>query len=190
MAVDHSTLTSDPDGYLNWVLGQLGAALAIRTETDLEAGWIHELTDLICAVPDPMIRARLASSCSLRQLRVLVRDRHLAVRLSCVENPFAIDRDIQLLLCQDSEVDVVTAFLARFEPCTEAAEILCGHSSVSIRSYLASPRRGKAILNRLAHDDERSVRELAASALEHQDLVLGKRQHSDRFHHGPSSTSS
>jgi len=190
MTHDYSVLTSDPDGYLNWVLGQLGAALSVRTETDLEAEWIRSLTSLIGQVPDPMIRAQLASSCSLRQLRVLIRDRHLAVRLSCVENPFAVDRDIQIILCQDSDVDVVTAFLDRIEPCAEAAEILCEHSSVSIRSYLASPRRARAILSRLAHDDERTVRDLATSAIEYQDLALKTGQHVDRFHRGPSPASS
>ena len=187
MDYDYSTLTANPDGYLNWALGQLGAALSVRTETALEVPWINEVTALIGAVPDPMIRARLASTCSLRQLRVLVRDEHLAVRLSCVDNPFAIDRDIQITLCEDGEIDVVRAFLNRVEPCAEAAELLSQHRSASIRSYLASPRRKRALLSRLAHDEDKRVRDLAQEALVHQSRVA---QHQHPAHLAERSTRS
>lgn len=171
MEYDYTALTADPDGYLNWVLGQLGAALSIRTATEGEADWARAATELVGAHPDPMIRARLASTCSLRQLRVLVRDEHLAVRLSCVDNPFAIDRDIQVALCSDHEVEVVRAFLKRFEPCLDAAQVLVDHPRPSIRTRLVSPRRRRELLERLANDTDWAVQQLAKEAREHQIAV-------------------
>lgn len=175
MEYDYTTLAGDPDGYLNWVLGQLGAALSIRTASAREADWVRQAIDLVGALPDPMMRARLASSCSLRQLRVLVRDEHLAVRLSCVDNPFAVDRDIQVALCGDREVEVVRAFLDRFEPCFEAAQILINHPRPSIRARLASPRRRRELLDRLAADTDWAVRQLATDARRHQNAVISAR---------------
>lgn len=171
MEYDYTALAGDPDGYLNWVLGQLGAALSIRTASAAEADWVSQATELVGALPDPMTRARLASTCSLRQLRVLVRDEHLAVRLSCVDNPFAIDRDIQVALCGDHEVEVVRAFLDRFEPCFEAAQVLVDHPRPSIRARLASPRRRRELLDRLATDTDWTVKELAKDARRHQIAV-------------------
>jgi len=168
---DYTTLTSDPDGYLNWILGHLGAALSVRTESEHEEGWIRDVTELVGALPDPMIRARLASTCSLRQLRVLARDEHLAVRLACADNPFTIDRDIQLAMCDDSDADVVHALLDRVPLCAEAFDMLLAHPSAAIRARIASPRRQRRILNRLTHDDDPAIRQRASDAKRHQDRV-------------------
>ena len=37
MEYDYTALAADPDGYLNWALGQVGAALSLRTESHTEA---------------------------------------------------------------------------------------------------------------------------------------------------------
>lgn len=171
MEYDYTTLTSDPDGYLNWVLSQLGAALSVRTETLSEANWIRDATEIVATFPDPMIRARLASVCSLRQLRILLADDHLAVRLSCVDNPFTIDRDIQLALCNDTDTDVIHALLDRVPLCAEALNSLLNHPSAAVRTRLASPRRQRKILDRLAHDDDPAIRQRAEDAQQHQDRV-------------------
>jgi len=179
MEYDYSALTADPDGYLNWALGQLGAALSVRTERASEANWIDQASQLVAGVPDPMIRARLASTCTLRQLKVLVRDEHLAVRLSCIDNPFALDRDIQVTLCSDPDIEVVRAFLNRFEPCLDAANVLINHPQPSIRTRLISPRRRRDLLARLAADHEWAVRQLAEDALEDQAAASSGRIHRD-----------
>ena len=164
--------TADPDGYLVWVLGHLGAALAVRTENLLEKQWIGEASQLAVAFPDPMIRARLAATCSLRQLRLFVTDDHLAVRLACVDNPFAIDSGIQVALCTDRDIEVVRAFLDRIEPCLDAVEALLRHPSTAVRTRLVTPRRKRRVLDLLAADDDRHVRELALDAIAFQDQEL------------------
>jgi len=171
MAYDYTTLTSDPDGYLNWVLSQLGAALSVRTETVSEADWIQDVTAIVATFPDPMIRARLASTCTLRQLRHLVGDPHLAVRLACVDNPFAIDRDIQIALCNDTDTDVIHALIKHVPLCVEAYDTLLTHPSAAIRARIASPRRRRRILDRLTHDVDPAVRQRAEDARRHQDRV-------------------
>ena len=181
MEYDYSTLTADPDGYLSRALAQLGAALSVRTECASESAWIDQASQLVASFPDPMIRARLAATCTLRQLKVLVRDEHLAVRLSCVDNPFAVDRDVQITLCRDHDIEVVRAFLNRFEPCLDAANELINHPQPSIRTRLISPRRRRELLDRLAADKDWAVRQLADDAREYQRAATSAQ--SGRMHH-------
>lgn len=181
MEYDYTALTSDPDGYLTWALSQVGAALSVRTERASEAVWIDQASQLVASFPDPMIRARLAATCTLRQLKVLVRDEHLAVRLSCVDNPFAVDRDVQVTLCRDHDVEVVRAFLNRFEPCLDAARELINHPEASIKIRLISPRRRRDLLDRLAADKDLAVRQLADDAREYQRAATAVQ--SGRMHH-------
>ena len=172
MEYDYTALAADPDGYLNWALGQVGAALSLRTESDTEASWIDAATQLTTSFPDPMVRARFATNCTLRQLLVLAHDEHLAVRLSCIDNPFIIDRDVQVALCEDADPTVANTLLDNVEPCMEACQALLHHPEPRIRARLASHRRRRVLLTALSHDEDQQVRDLAVQAIHTQDLLL------------------
>ena len=72
-------VTADPDGLLAAVLARLGDALAIRTGSDAESEWVDAALNLSVGHPDPFVRASMAQTCSLRQLRRMVNDPHIAV---------------------------------------------------------------------------------------------------------------
>ena len=174
MEYDYTVLAGDPDGYLNWALSQVGAALSLRTESEAETEWIHAATRLASSFPDPMVRARLAATCTLRQLLAFVHDDHLAVRLSCIDNPFIIDRDVQVALCGDPETTVVDTFLDSVEPCVEACRVLLGRPEPKIRARLISHRRDRALLTALSHDEDSGTRDRAVQAIHTQDRLLGR----------------
>jgi len=174
MEYDYTALAGDPDGYLNWALGQVGAALSLRTESEAETEWIHAATRLASSFPDPMVRSRLAARCTLRQLLAFVHDDHLAVRLSCIDNPFIIDRDVQVALCEDPDPTVVDALLDSVEPCIEACRVLLGRPEPKIRARLISHRRNRALLTALSHDENPDIRDRAVRAIHAQDWLLSR----------------
>ena len=175
MEYDYTALAGDPDGYLNWALGQVGAALSLRTESEAETEWIHAATRLASSFPDPMVRARLAAGCTLRQLLAFVHDDHLAVRLSCIDNPFVIDRDVQVALCEDPDTTVVEALLESVELCIEACRVVLGRPEAKIRARLISHRRNRSLLTALSHDEDSEVRDRAVRAIHTQDRLLGRK---------------
>ena len=173
MEYDYTELAADPDSYLTWALGQVGAALSLRTESEAESEWIYAATRLASSFPDPMVRAHLAARCTLRQLLAFVHDDHLAVRLSCVDNPFVVDRDVQVALCADPEPAVVDALLYSVEPCIDACRVLLARPEPRFRQLLVSARRSHTILTVLSHDEDPRVRDLAAHAIQAQDRLRG-----------------
>ena len=174
MEYDYTALAGDPDGYLNWALGQVGAALSLRTGSEAETEWIHAATQLASSFPDPMMRARLAARCTLRQLLAFAHDDHLAVRLSCIDNPFIIDRDVQVALCEDPDTTVVDAFLDSVEPCIEACRALLGRPEPKIRARLISHRHNRSLLTALSHDEDPGIRDRAVQAIHAQDRLLSR----------------
>ena len=172
MEYDYTALAGDPDGYLNWALGQVGAALSLRTESKGETEWIQAATRLVSSFPDPMVRARLAASCTLRQLLAFVHDDHVAVRLSCIDNPFIIDRDVQVALCEDPDTIVVDALLDSVELCIEACRVLLGRPEPKVRARLISHHRNRSLLTALLHDEDPGIRDGASGAVHTQDRLL------------------
>ena len=174
MEYDYTELAADPDSYLTWALGQVGAALSLRTESEAESEWIYAATRLASSFPDPMVRAHLAARCTLRQLLAFVHDDHLAVRLSCLDNPFIIDRDVQVALCADPEPAVVDALLDSVEPCIDACRVLLSRPEPKIRAHLISHRRNRVLLTALSHDEDPEVRDRAIEAIRIQDGLFSR----------------
>lgn len=162
-------------------LHHVGDAIAFRRVNGDESSWIEQVTDLLTSHPDPFVRAQLAERCSLRQLRRLVTDEHVSVRLLSVTNPFAIDLDIQLMLAEDPDELVVHAFLDRHTPYRETVLklIKCEHTSVRYR--LASTNLANDLLSQIAHDHDSSVAKVARFTLANRYRKVAARS---EVHHG------
>ena len=162
---DDIILPADCDGELTDVLARLGQVLASRTEKQSESDWIETITRAAISHPDPFIRARLVKKATLRQLRHLVRDGHLGVRTLAATSPLVIDLGVQLAIAEDTDASVIHAMLDTCDPYMEVAErlLVCPHPSV--RARLAASRIAIRLLERLTHDGDDEVRELAAEGL-------------------------
>jgi len=155
----------DLDGDLTELLSELGRALAIRTEKPSEVEWIDTITHAAASHPDPFIRAGLTRRATLRQLRHLVRDRHLGVRTMAATSPLVIDLDVQLAIAEDTEASVIHAMLDTCDPYMEVAQRLVACPHPSVRARLAASRIAVRLLERLTHDSDDEVRELAVAGL-------------------------
>lgn len=161
-------VTADPDGLLAAVLARLGDALAIRTGSDAESEWVNAALNLSVGHPDPFVRASMAQTCSLRQLRRMVNDPHIAVRAACAANPFVIDVDIQLALAGDAEAVVVHALLDHTDPYLDVCEVIIAGPHASARKRLAFRNLRTGLLERLAVDSHRAVATAAQATLAHR----------------------
>jgi len=163
----------DLDGDLTELLSELGRALAIRTEKPSEVEWIDTITRAAASHPDPFIRAGLTRRATLRQLRHLVRDRHLGVRTMAATSPLVIDLGVQLAIAEDTEASVIHAMLDTCDPYMEVAQRLIACPHPSVRARLAASRIAVRLLERLTHDSDDEVRELAVAGLARYRRVTG-----------------
>ena len=142
-----------PDEVLVEALAKLGHALALHpSNDDGHLSWREALLASGVGHPDPFIRAHLATTCSLSQLRVLATDEHVSVRAMCTENPFAIDEDIQLALANDDDATVLHALLDNTPICRSAVEVLMRSRHFSVRFRLARSRLALDLLEHLTTD--------------------------------------
>ena len=152
---------------------KLGHALALQSSTDPDQqSWKTEL--LISGVrhPDPFIRAKIARSCSLAQLRLLMNDDHVAVRSMCTENPFMVEEELQLIVAHDDDAVVVHALLDNVQVYRSAVEVLIGSRHFSVRFRLARSRLAFDLLEGLMMDSHPRVADMARRNIRY--LTVGK----------------
>ena len=168
-------VTSHPDADLIATLSRLGDVLAIRTLSESERAWVEAALDLSIGHPDPFIRASMAQRCSLRQLRRMLHDSHIAVRAACASNPFVIDIDVQLALAGDAESVVVHALLDQVDPYRPVCDVIISGPHVAARARLAERNLAGDLLERLAGDPNPDVAAAAADTLAHRQRVATRR---------------
>lgn len=148
-------------------LADLGAALSwnlgIKPE---DRSWLDQALDIAVTQPDPFVRAKLARVCSLRQLRLLSKDNHVAVRAECAANPFVIDVDVQRTLAGDSDASVVHALIDHVDPCRDVVPILVRSPHVWVRLRLAYKNLATEFLEELAVDSHPNVARAARHRLD------------------------
>ena len=168
---DHPAYGSD--AHLLWALEQLGQVLACRGVRAVESPWVNRALDVSISHPDPRFRARLATSCSLRQLRRLATDDEVLVRRSCARNPFVIDLDIQLVLAADSDARVVHRMLNTCDPYREVVPVLLASPHRSVRKRLLGLNLLDDLLLELSRDPDPEISLFAALTLQfrHDDLA-------------------
>ena len=163
-----------PDEVLVEALAKLGHALALHSSSD-DQSWRETMLASGVGHPDPFIRANLATTCSLRQLRVLAADDHVAVRAMCTENPFAIDEGIQLILANDDDATVLHALLDNTPTCRAAVEVLVRSRHFSVRFRLARSRIALDLLEHLTTDPHPRIADLARRNIRYLTRAYAKR---------------
>jgi len=149
-------------------LAQLGHTLALQSSTDPDhQSWKAELLASGVHHPDPFIRANLARTCSLAQLRLFVVDEHVAVRSMCTENPFMVDEGVQLTIAKDDDAVVLHALLDNVQVCRSAVEVLTHSRHFSVRFRLARSRLAFDLLEYLTMDSHPRVADMARQNLQH-----------------------
>lgn len=151
-----------PAALLVDAITQLGHALALQSSTDPDQqSWKTQLLTSGVHHPDPFIRANVAKTCSLAQLRLLVNDEHVAVRSMCTENPFMVDEELQLKIANDDDAVVVHELLDNVQVCRSAVEVLIRSRHFSVRFRLARSRLAFDLLESLMMDSHPRVADMA-----------------------------
>mgnify|MGYP003340267816 CR=1 FL=1 len=163
--IDDHFESINSDEFLVSALQMLGKAIGFRAEREFESGWVDAVTRMVSSHPDPYIRAVMVSAASLRQLKVLLTDEHLGVRVACASSPFAIDADVQLAVANDSEAVVVHALLDSHDPYLHVMRGLVNSPHRSVRRRIASLNLNHELLTVLSQDSDRKVASAAASTL-------------------------
>jgi len=149
-------------------LAQLGHTLALHSSTEPgQQSWKAELLASGVHHPDPFVRANLARTCSLGQLRLLVNDDHVAVMSMCTENPFMVDEGVQLIVANDDDAVVLHALLDNTQVCRSAVEVLIRSRHFSVRFRLARSRLAFDLLEYLTADSHPRVADMARRNLQH-----------------------
>ena len=157
-----------PTALLVDAITQLGHALALQSSTDPDQqSWKTQLLASGVHHPDPFIRANVAKSCSLAQLRLLVTDEHVAVRAVCTENPFMADEEMQLIIANDDDAVVVHALLDNIQVCRSAVKVLICSRHFSVRFRLARSRLAVDLLENLMLDSHPRVADMARRNIRH-----------------------
>ena len=162
------------DELLVKAIADIGAALALQPSNSPDvSGWQHDILQVGTSHPDPFIRAQLASTCSLRQLRLLASDRHVAVRAMCTENPMIIDQDVQLRLAHDSDASVLHALLDHCDPYRDVVHVLINCKHWGVRYRLTLRNLTADFLEQLAADPHPVVASSAKLRLTERSLSRG-----------------
>lgn len=149
-------------------LAAIGDTLSLRPTTVEESEWITSLSKLAATHPDPFIRASLVPNASLRQLRHLASDTHLAVRLAAAESPMCIDAELQMTLALDEDASVVHTMLNNVSPYLETVKVLLSSPHITVRLRLAQMNLREDLLDYLSLDDDEKVSQRALTNLSHR----------------------
>ena len=162
------------DELLVKAIADIGTALSLQPSFGTElSGWQNEILKLGTSHPDPFISAQLAPVCSLRHLRLLASDSHVAVRAMCAENLMIIDQDVQLQLARDNEASVLHALLDNCDPYRDVVGVLINCQHWVVRYRLCQRNLATDFLEHLASDPHSRVAAYAKFRLTQRSLARG-----------------